>query len=210
MGRALRTYSRSRLEVVCDARRATRTSRGRSSMTDEATERAAEGIAVVAELASRPRGSRARSLGSAHRSLHCLSAGVSDDRSSTSPPAWSGGSGPRPCWRLSGQLPRSSAASPGRSPRRLWGRMGWRTSWPVRRMPPPALPAWRSKSLPDADHPEEAEADVSKSTRTLLEHVVGLTRLDGLRDHDSSIGDQVVARHRVREAGRPGVSRDRA
>jgi len=175
LGRALRTYSRSRLEVVCASRHKPDLPRVIESQ-DEATERAAEGIAVVAELFAAAW--FAREVYAATSALLALSLAA-----------------------VLAVFVHFVASVVGR----VWAETFLVTFWPIARMirclawPLTAVAHWAEwlayhssgstdaptrpasvevEILPDADHPEDTETDVSVSTRTLLEHVVGLTRLD--------------------------------
>jgi len=184
-GRALRTYSRSRLEEVCEAKG--RPGRADSiAHDDEATERAAEALGVVA--------------GVALVALVALFAG-------TAPPA-PAEHGPR--------LPISAALAVAvvmaavvhllsSVVGRVWAETLLDAAWPVApavrvlawpltasgalletlagRLAGPADVAPRPATVEvefvaDADHPEEADGDLPESTRLLLEHVVALTRRD--------------------------------
>ena len=174
LGRALRTYSRSRLAVVCEARRKPERAR-LIERDDEATERAAEGIAVVAELLAAawlartlmglpPLGAIAVAAG-ATIAVHFAASVVGRVWAETLLGT---------LWPMAGLI--RSAAWPLTA-------VAVGAEWVVAHLAGPADTPPRPASveveiLPDADHPDEIEGDVSVSTRTLLEHVVGLTRLD--------------------------------
>lgn len=173
-GRALRTYSRSRLEVVCAAKlRPERTVA--IEHDDEATERAAEGIAVVAEivaaawvarliLAETPLLAIAFAAGLAVF-VHFVASVVGRVWAETLlANFW-------PVARFVRQVawPLTFVAH-----RVEW--VGYHLAGPSDAPPRPA--SVEVEIMPDADHPQDVENDVSVSTRVLLEHVVGLTRLD--------------------------------
>ena len=173
LGRALRTYSRRRLEIVCESKHKPDLAR-LIEHHDEATERAAEGIAVIAELTAAAWLARAMAFGS--------------------PPVMIGVAA------LITIVVHFGASVVGR----VWAETLLASFWPIASLvrtiawplttlahqvewaanhlagPPDAPPRPASvevEILPDASHPEDTETDVSVSTRTLLEHVVGLTRL---------------------------------
>ena len=174
LGRALRTYSRSRLEVVCQARNKPYRA-GSIERADEATERAAEGIAVVVELVAAAWVARELHIGSPLLTIviassvtilnHFLASVFGRVWAETYLAAiW-------PIARLIRQLawPLTTVALA--------------AEWLANHLAGPADAPPRPASVeveipPDVDHPEDVESDVSVSTRVLLEHVVGLTRLD--------------------------------
>jgi len=178
MGRALRTYSRSRLQEVCEAK-------GRPGRADaighddESTERAAEGLAVVASLtlaalisrtvpAIAPRLASGGALGIAVGLVvlvHLAASVVGRVWAERLLDAlWPASAGVRiAAWPL------TSAA---RLVETVASKMAGTGDVPPR----PA--SVEVEFEPDADHPDDAEADLPDSTRTLLEHVVALTRRD--------------------------------
>lgn len=176
--KALRTYSRSRLEEVCDRRGHP----GRAddvAHCDERTERAAETLAVVTGL-----------------TLAAL-LGVLSDRFAPRLAAEAvvvialavGAVG----YVLAGVVGRVFAE---RVIDALWPAAGWLRfltgplTYGTRRVesfvgrlatPPDSAPRPASVEVEipaDADHPEDAEADLPESTRELLQHAVALTRRD--------------------------------
>ncbi len=173
-GRALRTYSRSRLEVVCESRHKPDLARA-IELKDEATERAAEGIAVVAELFVSAWFARQVDVGSAIASIglaalltifiHFLASVVGRVWAETYLAAF---------WPIGGLI--RGLAWPLTTVARWVEWLAYHLSGPNDAPPRPA--SVEVEILPDVDHPDDTEADVSVSTRTLLEHVVGLTRLD--------------------------------
>lgn len=174
MGRALRTYSRSRLEVVCETRRAPDLAR-QIEHDDEATERAAEGIAVVAELFAAAL--LARELVVNPSFVAIILAAVATIAvhfaASVIGRVWAE-TLLASIWPIAKVVrgvawPLTTAALGVE-----W--VAYRVAGPTDAPPRPA--SVEVEIIADADHPEEAEPDVSRSTRTLLEHVVGLTRLD--------------------------------
>jgi len=178
MGRALRIYSRSRLEEVCQAHR--RPGRADSiAHDDEATERAAEGIAVVASLtlaaliartapAIAPRLAFEGALGVAVGLvvLVHLAASVVGR-------VWAEG-------LLDALWPAAAAvrflAWPLTSAARMVETMAYRLAGPADVPPRPS--SVEVEFRPDSDDPQDFDADLPESTRTILEHVVALTRRD--------------------------------
>ncbi len=187
LGRALRTYSRSRLEEVCEAK-------GRPGRADaiahhdEATERAAEALGVVAGVAlvalvalfagtpppsmppdhPGPRLPIAAAMAVAvamAAAVHLVSSVVGRVWAETLlDAAWPGASAVRVvAWPL-------TAAGT------LLEELASRLARPGDVAPRPATV--EVEFLADADHPEEADGDLPESTRVLLEHVVALTRRD--------------------------------
>lgn len=172
-GRALRTYSRSRLQIVCG-------SKGRPGLAaaiehdDERTERAAEAVAVVVEIAvaawlvgNLMPGDRALAVSTAalvtivvHFTASVLSRVWAETFLAT-------------FWPLAIVLRR--IAWPLTTLAALAEAFANYLAGPAEAAPRPA--SVEVEILPDGDHPEVAEADVSPTTRTLLEHVVGLTRV---------------------------------
>ena len=174
LGRALRTYSRSRLEVVCLTRRKPDRA-GLIERDDEATERAAEGIAVVVELVAAAWVARELHIGSPLLTIviaasvtilnHFLASVIGRVWAETYLAA---------VWPIAGFI--RQVAWPLTS-------IALAAEWLANHLAGPADSPPRPASveveiLPDIDHPEDVESDVSLSTRALLEHVVGLTRLD--------------------------------
>jgi len=178
MGRALRIYSRSRLEEVCE-------SHGRPGRADaiahddEATERAAEGIAVLASLTLAaliartvpeiaPRlalgGDLAIAVGLVVL-VHLAASVFGRIWAETLLDAlWPAATTVRLlAWPL------TSAA-------RLVEMIAYRLSGPDDVPPRPS--SVEVEFRPDSDDPLDLEADLPESTRTILEHVVALTRRD--------------------------------
>ena len=173
-GRALRTYSRSRLEIICGAKlRPDRTAA--IEHDDEATERAAEGIAVIAEIVAAAWLARLALLSAPLTAIlgaslltifvHFVASVVGRVWAET---------------LLANLWP---IARPLRQLAWPLTFVAHRVEWVAYHLVGPADAPPRPASveveiLPDADHPQDVESDVSLSTRVLLEHVVGLTRLD--------------------------------
>ena len=173
LGRSLRTYSRRRLEIICESKRKPDLAR-LIDQRDEATERAAEGIAVVAELMAAAWFARELAFGSPPLmiGLAALITILTHFVASVVGRVWAETLLAN-CWPMASLV--RTIALPLTSTAQL-------AEWVANRLagPPDAPPRPASvevEILPDADHPEDTEADVSVSTRTLLEHVVGLTRL---------------------------------
>ena len=174
LGRALRTYSRSRLEVVCESKRRFQLARA-IEQQDEATERAAEGIAVVAELFAAAWFARevyatspilAVTLAAVLAILvHFVASVVGRVWAETFLATF---------WPIAGLI--RGVAWPLTLVAYWVELLAYQIAGPSDAPPRPA--SVEVEILPDADHPEDSETDVSTSTRTLLEHVVGLTRLD--------------------------------
>ena len=175
-GRALRTYSRSRLEIVCETRG--QPDRARLiELDDEATERATEGIAVVVELIAAAWVAREMSVGGplVAIALAALLTILNHFIASVVGRVWAE-------TLLATIWPIASLVRKVAWPLTVvadW--VEWLASHLAGPIDSPPRPASVEVEIPpDLDHPEDVEADVSlsASTRILLEHVVGLTRLD--------------------------------
>lgn len=175
LGRALRTYSRSRLEEVCEARQ--RPDRADAiAHDDEHTERAAESLSVVvgllvaslAALVLMPRVGFGASLSIALglSVLVHLAASVAGR-------VWA-----EPMldavWPIAGGV--RLAALPLTSVSDLVEGLASRLAGPTDSPPRPA--SVEVEFQPDPDDPEDVESDLPESTRQVLEHVVALTRRD--------------------------------
>jgi len=173
LGRALRTYSRSRLEDVCASKRQPDLARV-IEHDDEATERAAEGIAVVAELFAAAWFARELAIGSSVLAIGLAAVGTIGVHfvASVVGRVWA-----EPLLAALWPIARlvRNIAWPLTSLARWVEWAAYQFAGPTDAPPRPA--SVEVEILPDADHPEDTETDVSSSTRTLLEHVVGLTRL---------------------------------
>ncbi len=174
LGRALRTYSRSRLEDICEAKRRP----GRADAIahhDETTERAAEALAVVAGLtlaalialaaSGWPAGSALVLALTVVVLVHLAASVVGRVWAEVLLDAF---------WPAAGAV--RAAAWPLTSVARLVEAVAYRLAGPADVPPRPASVEVEFQA--DADHPEDAEADLPDSTRTMLEHVVALTRRD--------------------------------
>ncbi len=175
LGRALRTYSRSRLEEVCEARH--RPARADAiAHDDEDTERAAESLSVVVGLLVASltalvlmpwvgfSGSLSIALGLSV--LVHLAASVSGR-------VWA-----EPMldavWPIAGGV--RLAALPLTVISDLVEGLASRIAGPTDSHPRPA--SVEVEFQPDPDDPEDVESDLPESTRQVLEHVVALTRRD--------------------------------
>ena len=178
LGRALRTYSRSRLEEVCEAH-------GRPGRADaiahedESTERAAESLAVVVGLSF-----AALSALAARSMITWIAFEVGPaggDRAGRPDPPGGQCRGPG----LGRDPDRFALADrrgrPGRRDPADHGREARRDArQPTRRAgrKPPRPASVEVEFQPDPDDPEDVETDLPESTRSILEHVVALTRRD--------------------------------
>ena len=178
MGRALRTYSRSRLEEVCEAHQ--RPKRADAiAHDDEETERAAESLGVVGGLTL-----AALVALAAHELFPSLSfrkalpiaVGLSVFVHLT-------GSVIGRVWAetlLDAVWPIARAiriaATPLTSAAELVESLVSRLAGPIDAAPRPA--SVEVEFQPDPDDPEDVEAELPESTRQILEHVVALTRRD--------------------------------
>jgi magnesium and cobalt exporter, CNNM family len=178
LGRALRTYSRSRLEEVCQAHGHARRA-DTIAHDDEATERAAESLAVVvgllftalAALAARSmtpsiRFEFALLLAIALAVLVHLAANVVG-RIWAETLIYA-------LWPIAGTV--RALALPLTSAAKLAEALAYRLAGPADAPPRPA--SVEVEFQPDPDDPEDVEADLPDSTRSILEHVVALTRRD--------------------------------
>jgi CBS domain containing-hemolysin-like protein len=178
LGRALRTYSRSRLEEVCEAH-------GRPKRADaiahddEETERAAESLAVIGGLTL-----AALVALAAHELLPSLSikkalpiaVGLSvfvHLSGSVVGRVWAE-TLLDAIWPIARGI--RIAASPLTSAAELVETLVSRLAGPADAGPRPA--SVEVEFEPDPDDPEDIEAELPESTRLILEHVVGLTRKD--------------------------------
>ena len=173
LGRALRTYSRSRLEVVCELK-------GKPDLArfidhdDEGTERAAEGIAVLAELFAAAWFARQIPINSPLAAISLaavLTTGIHFVASVVGR-VWAE-SLLATLWPIAHVIRRVAWPMTALAQGIEW--LAYQTSGPADSPPRPA--SVEVEIMPDVDHPEDVETDVSSTTRALLEHVVGLTRL---------------------------------
>lgn len=177
-GRALRTYSRSRLEEVCEAH-------GRPKRADaiahddEATERAAESLAIVGGLtfaALVALAARSRSPGLHFEAALLLAVGLAvldHLAANVVGRVWA-----EPLldalWPVAGAV--RVAALPLTSVARLVETLAYRLAGSADSPPRPA--SVEVEFLADPDDPEDVEGELPESTRLILEHVVALTRRD--------------------------------
>lgn len=178
LGRALRTYSRSRLEEVCAAHG--RPKRADAiSHDDEATERAAESLAVVGGLTLAALVALAAHASLPHFNMELalvVAVGLSvfvHLSSSVVGRVWAE-------TLLDALWPMTSAvrvvALPLTSFAELVESLTSRLAGSSDAPPRPA--SVEVEFQPDPDDPEDAETEVPESTRAILEHVVALTRQD--------------------------------
>ncbi len=177
-GRALRTYSRSRLEEVCEAH-------GRPKRADaiahddESTERAAESLAVVVGLTFAALVAlAAHSIDSPVQFevallLAILTAVLVHLAANVVGRVWA-----EPLidalWPIAGPI--QAAALPLTSAAKLVEALAYRLTGPADAPPRPA--SVEVEFQPDPDDPEDLETDLPESTRMILERVVALTRRD--------------------------------
>jgi CBS domain containing-hemolysin-like protein len=178
LGRALRTYSRSRLEEVCEAHH--RPKRADAiAHDDEETERAAESLAVVGGLTL-----AALLALAAHRLLPSLNfelalaiaVGLSvlvHLSASVVGRVWAE-TLLDAAWPIARGI--RIAATPLTSTAELVETLASRLAGPIDAAPRPA--SVEVEFQPDPDDPEDLEAELPESTRQILEHVVALTRRD--------------------------------
>ncbi len=173
-GRALRTYSRSRLEFVCDARR--KPDRVRAiELADEATERATEGIAVVVEMTAAAWLARVvyADFPSVAIAIAVLVTVMVHFAASVVGRVWAE-TLLATVWPVAGLVRKIALPLTAIAQGVEW--LAYRLAGTADTPPRPA--SVEVEILPDVDHPTDVESDVSATTRELLEHVVGLTRLD--------------------------------
>ena len=177
-GRALRTYSRSRLEEVCDAHGRPRRA-DFVAHDDEETERASESLAVVVGLTFAALAAlAARSMSPAIRVefalllaiglsvlVHLAANVIGRVWAETLIDA---------LWPIAGAV--RAAALPMTTAAKLAEAVAYRLSGPGDTPPRPS--SVEVEFQPDPDDPEDAEAELSESTRLILEHVVAMTRRD--------------------------------
>jgi CBS domain containing-hemolysin-like protein len=178
LGRALRTYSRSRLEEVCEAHH--RPKRADAiAHDDEETERAAESLAVVGGLTL-----AALIALAAHALLPwlhfelalILAVGISilvHLASSVVGRVWAE-TLLDAIWPIAGAV--RVAAWPLTSAAELVESLAYRLAGPIDASPRPASVEVEFQS--DPGDPEDLEAELPESTRQILEHVVALARRD--------------------------------
>ncbi len=178
LGRALRTYSRSRLEEVCEAH-------GRPKRADaiahddETTERAAESLAIVGGLtfaALVALAARSRSPGLHFEAALLLAVGIAvldHLAANVVGRVWAEGLLDA-LWPIAGAV--RVVAMPLTSAAKLVEAAAYRLAGPADAPPRPA--SVEVEFHGDGDHPEDVEADLPESTRDILEHVVALTRRD--------------------------------
>ena len=178
LGRALRTYSRSRLEEVCQAHGRPRRADS-IAHDDEATERAAESLAVVGGLTF-----AALVALAAHSLLPwlnfelalLLAVGLSvlvHLSASVAGRVWAE-TLLDALWPIAAAV--RVAALPLTSAADLVETLASRLAGPTDAAPRPA--SVEVEFLPDYDDSEDTENDLPESTRLILEHVVALTRRD--------------------------------
>lgn len=178
LGRALRTYSRSRLEEVCQAHGRPRRADA-IAHDDEPTERAAESLAVVGGLTfAAVVALVAHSLSSPIRFEAALVAAIVVAvlvhlAANVVGRVWAE-TLIDVLWPIAGTI--RGAAMPLTSAAKLVELVATRLAGPADAPPRPA--SFEVEFDPDPDDPEDVEADLPESTRSILEHVVALTRRD--------------------------------
>ena len=212
MGRALRIYSRSRLEEVCQAHGRPRRADA-IAHDDEATERAAEGIAVLASLTVTAL--IARMEPAIAPNLHfeltlAVAVGVVvlvHLAASVVGRVWAE-------TLLDALWPAAAAvrflAWPLTSIARVVEVLAYRLAGPDDVPPRPS--SVEVEFRPDSDDPAHPDADLPESTRTILEHVVALTRRDVSevmtpRSSIVALPATTSARHAARIFRESGLSR---
>ncbi|WP_435007351.1 hemolysin family protein [Tundrisphaera lichenicola] len=178
LGRALRTYSRSRLEEVCEAHGRP----GRADVIahdDESTERAAESLAVVVGLtfaALSALAARSMITWVAFEVVLLLAIGLAvliHLAANVIGRVWAE-TLIDSLWPIAGLV--RAAAIPLTSAAKLAEMLAYRLAGPDDAPPRPA--SVEVEFQPDPDDPEDVETDLPESTRSILEHVVALTRRD--------------------------------
>jgi CBS domain containing-hemolysin-like protein len=177
LGRALRTYSRSRLEEVCEAHH--RPKRADAiAHDDEETERAAESLAVVGGLTLAALVALAANelLALSFQRALPIAVGVSvfvHLSGSVVGRVWAE-SLLDAIWPIARGI--RIVATPLTKASELVESLVSRLAGPIESAPRPA--SVEVEFQPDPDDPEDVEAELPDSTRQVLEHVVALTRKD--------------------------------
>ena len=177
LGRALRTYSRSRLEEVCLAHHRPRRADA-IAHDDEETERAAESLAVVGglTLAALVALAAHSSLGLDFELALPIAVGVAvlvHLSGSVVGRVWAE-TLLDAVWPIAGGV--RFGATPLTKAADLVETIASRLAGPTDAAPRPA--SVEVEFQPDPDDPEDVEAELPESTRLVLEHVVALTRRD--------------------------------